>query len=79
MAERQDPARVHEHANHLKSKGLYPVVGVVNDMDFDTPTLVYNEEEYGRTPANQKSIFIYEWLRNLEDDISRVSKVTSTI
>ena len=44
-------------------------------MDFDTPTLVYNEEAYGRTPANQKSIFIYEWLRNLEDNIFRASKV----
>lgn len=43
-------------------------------MDFDTPTLVYNEEAYGRTPANQKSIFIYEWLRNLEDNIFRASK-----
>ena len=44
-------------------------------MDFDSPTLVYNEEEYGRTPANQKAIFIYEWLRNLEDNITTVKKV----
>ena len=75
-------ARVRERANHLKSKVSYPVsyiLGVVHNMDFDIPTLVYNEEEYGRTPANQKSIFIYEWLRNLEDDIPHVSKVTSTL
>jgi len=44
-------------------------------MDFDSPTLVYNEEEYGRTPKNQKAIFIYEWLRNLEDNITTVKKV----
>ena len=44
-------------------------------MDFDSPTLTYNEEEYGRTPANQKAIFIYEWLRNLEDNITTVKKV----
>ncbi|XP_015763644.1 PREDICTED: HEAT repeat-containing protein 5B-like isoform X1 [Acropora digitifera] len=43
-------------------------------MDFDTPALVYNEEDYGRTPTNQKSIFIYEWLRNLEDNIFCASK-----
>lgn len=45
-------------------------------MDFDTPTLLYNEEEYGRTPKNHKSIFIYEWLRNLEDNIPVASKVS---
>ena len=44
-------------------------------MDFDTPALVYNEEDYGRTPTNQKAIFIYEWLRNLEDNIFCASKV----
>ena len=44
-------------------------------MDFDTPTLIYDEEEYGRTPPNQKAIFIYEWLRNLEDNITTVKKV----
>ena len=44
-------------------------------MDFDSPTLVYNEEEYGRTPKNQKAIFIYEWLRNLEDNITTIKKV----
>lgn len=44
-------------------------------MDFDSPTLVYNEEEYGRTPPNQKAIFIYEWLRNLEDNITTAKKV----
>ena len=44
-------------------------------MDFDSPTLVYNEEEYGRTPTNQKAIFIYEWLRNLEDNITAAKKV----
>ena len=44
-------------------------------MDFDSPTLIYNEEEYGRTPTNQKAIFIYEWLRNLEDNIATVKKV----
>ncbi|PFX25411.1 HEAT repeat-containing protein 5B [Stylophora pistillata] len=43
-------------------------------MDFDTPTLIYDEEEYGRTPPNQKAIFIYEWLRNLEDNITTVKK-----
>ena len=46
-------------------------------MDFDTPSLVYNEEEYGRTPQNQKAIFIYEWLRNLEDNITTVKKVSA--
>lgn len=45
-------------------------------MDFDTPTLLYSEEEYGRTPKNHKSIFIYEWLRNLEDNIPVASKVS---
>jgi len=49
--------------------------GTVVDMDFDSPTLVYNEEEYGRAPKNQKAIFIYEWLRNLEDNIATVKKV----
>lgn len=44
-------------------------------MDFDTPTLTYDEEDYGRTPPNQKAIFIYEWLRNLEDNITTVKKV----
>ena len=44
-------------------------------MDFDTPTLNYDEEDYGRTPPNQKAIFIYEWLRNLEDNITTVKKV----
>lgn len=44
-------------------------------MDFDSPTLIYDEEEYGRTPPNQKAIFIYEWLRNLEDNITTVKKV----
>lgn len=44
-------------------------------MDFDSPTLVYNEEEYGHTPTNQKAIFVYEWLRNLEDNITTVKKV----
>ncbi|CAH3014392.1 unnamed protein product [Porites evermanni] len=43
-------------------------------MDFDTPTLLYSEEEYGRTPKNHKSIFIYEWLRNLEDNVPVASK-----
>ncbi|XP_027038809.1 HEAT repeat-containing protein 5B-like [Pocillopora damicornis] len=43
-------------------------------MDFDTPTLTYDEEDYGRTPPNQKAIFIYEWLRNLEDNITTVKK-----
>lgn len=62
----------------IKIESLY-ISGTVNDMDFDTPTLVYNEDEYGRTPTNQKSIFIYEWLRNFEDNICRVSKVTSVI
>lgn len=46
-----------------------------DNMDFDTPTLTYDEEDYGRTPPNQKAIFIYEWLRNLEDNITTVKKV----
>lgn len=45
-------------------------------MDFGTPTLLYSEEEYGRTPKNHKSIFIYEWLRNLEDNVPVASKVS---
>lgn len=45
-------------------------------MDFGTPTLLYSEEEYGRTSINHKSIFIYEWLRNLEDNIPVASKVS---
>ena len=45
-------------------------------MDFGTPTLLYSEEEYGRTSKNHKSIFIYEWLRNLEDNIPVASKVS---
>ena len=46
-----------------------------DNMDFDTPTLTYDEEDYGRTPPNQKAIFMYEWLRNLEDNITTVKKV----
>lgn len=47
-------------------------------MDFPESTFLYNEEEHAKTPKKQKEIFIYEWLRNLENDLSnstRVSKV----
>jgi hypothetical protein len=44
-------------------------------MDFPVLSLLYNEEEFAKTPKNQKEIFIYEWLRNLENDLSNVSRV----
>lgn len=43
------------------------------------PILVYSEEKYGKTEQNKKAIFIYEWLRNLEDNLSSASKVSKFV
>ena len=40
------------------------------------PSLVYSEEKYGKTEQNKKAIFIYEWLRNLEENLSSAGKVS---
>ena len=41
-------------------------------------SLSYDEEAYAKTPPNERALFIYEWLRNLEDDVPSLSKVRSS-
>ena len=52
--------------------------GCTDFSSFSITMLPYNVGEYARTPPNERPIFIYEWLRNLEEDMPTVSKVCKT-
>lgn len=41
--------------------------------------IMFNEGEYQRLPAKKRPVFVYDWLKNFEESLGIVSKVSKHV